>query len=92
MEALEEADEVADEEANERVIVDPPFAEAEFPIPDELEDSLVVNGVEELDPKPDEVELALAIPPVNAVADKSLVDADAELECDVETVVATDTE
>ncbi|KAH0155561.1 hypothetical protein KCU67_g8657, partial [Aureobasidium melanogenum] len=88
VEALEEAD----EEADMRVAVGAAFEEAEFLVPDELIDSLVVEGIGKLDAEPGEVESALTVTPIDPVASTSLADANVELERNVEAVVATDTE
>ncbi|KAG9530729.1 hypothetical protein KCU93_g2422, partial [Aureobasidium melanogenum] len=73
------------EEADMRVAVGAAFEEAEFLVPDDLIDSLIVEGIGELDAEPEEVAIDL-------VAGTSLADADVEFERDVEAVVATDTE
>ncbi|KAG9739023.1 hypothetical protein KCU73_g9590, partial [Aureobasidium melanogenum] len=80
------------EEADMRVAVGAAFEEAEFLVPDELIDSLVVEGIGELDAEPGEVESALTVTPIDLVAGTSLAVANVELERDVEAVVATDTE
>ncbi|KAG9522005.1 hypothetical protein KCU99_g5117, partial [Aureobasidium melanogenum] len=73
------------EEADMRVAVGAAFEEAEFLVPNDLIDSLMVEGIGELDAEPKEVAIDL-------VADTSLADTDIEFERDVEAVVATDTE
>lgn len=80
------------EEADVRVVVEATFEEAKFLVLDEPIDSILVEGIGKLDAEPEEVELALAVPSIDAVAGTSLADADVELEGDIEAVVATDTE
>ncbi|KAH0369065.1 hypothetical protein KCU65_g3609, partial [Aureobasidium melanogenum] len=92
LEPLEETEEEADEEAEVRATAEAIFEEAEFLLPDELIDSLVVEEIGNLDAEPEEVKLALTVPPINPVAGSSLADANVELERNVEAVVATDTE
>jgi hypothetical protein len=83
-----------EEEVIERAAVEPLVGDAEFLIPDELEDWPRVDAAEEPDPESEEVGLALTVSPVNPTVAELLVDVivDICIRLDTGIVVATETE